>query len=82
MRKPEHHVPPGGTAEERLPAPPGRRLHPFNALKLWLFDRNLYPLHLHLFAPTQAGAPLVLQRIGYYVDVIIACHCFENLNSA
>ena len=46
--------------------PLGRRLHPINTLKRWpvvLSNRNLHRLPS---APTQAGAPLIFQRVRYF----------------
>ena len=51
--------------------PLGRRFQPFKALKLWLFVPSSHPLHSRPFAPTQAGAPLIAQKIRYSDDVFI-----------
>ena len=53
-------------------APPGsaclplsRRLNLINILKRWLFVLSNRILHRFPSAPTQAGAPLILQRVCY-----------------
>ena len=46
--------------------PPGRRLQTIKILKLWHVVLNDHILHRHPFAPTQAAATLIAQRIRYY----------------
>ena len=50
--------------------PPGRRLQAINILKLWHVVLNDHILHGHPFAPTQAAATLIAQRIRYYEEFL------------
>ena len=64
--------------------PPGRRFHPISILKLWPVVLSNLILHRHPFAPTQAGAPLIVQRFYYSVAVFhqnYVCHGFLALQS-
>jgi len=58
-------VPPGSAC-----LPPGRRLQAINILKLWHVVLNDHILHGHPFAPTQAAATLIAQRIRYYEEFL------------
>ena len=63
------HVPPGGTAGERLPAP-RQALAPhqhFETLDCCPYSIRI--LHRLPSAPTQADAPLVMQGVRYSVGV-------------
>ena len=64
--------------------PPGRRFHSISILKLWPVVLSNLILHRHPFAPTQAGAPLIVQRFYYSVAVFhqnYVCHGFLALQS-
>ena len=45
--------------------PLGRRCQPINTLKRWAVFPSNGIVHRHLSAPTQAGAPLIMQRARY-----------------
>ena len=62
------HVPPGGTAGSAC-LPLGRRCQPINILKRWPVVPSNGILHRLLSAPTQAGAPLIVQSVRYSVGV-------------
>ena len=49
--------------------PLGRRLHPINTLKRWPVVLSIRILHRLPSAPTQAGAPLIVQGVRYSVGV-------------
>ena len=58
------HVPPGGTAGERLPAP-RQALAPYQHFETF----SIRILHRRPSAPTQAGAPLIVHCVRYSVGV-------------
>ena len=49
--------------------PLGRRFHPINTMKLWLFVLSIRILQRHPYAPTQSGATLIEQWIPHYAEV-------------
>ena len=49
--------------------PLGRRFHPINILKRWPVVLSIRILHRHPFAPTQAGATLIVWRVGFSAAV-------------
>ena len=53
-------VPPGSAC-----LPLGRRLHAITVLKRWPVVLCIGILHRHPFAPTQSGAPLIVQGVRY-----------------
>ena len=49
--------------------PLGRRFHPINTLKLWLFVLSIRILQRHPYAPTQSGVTVIEQWIPHYAEV-------------